>query len=624
MTHTARVLTINLIGLLGALFVAAIALSSGARTTELSRIAHETITVKEDALREILLHAGYGGAIHHAKNYVLRQDPVYAERFEVSASKVRTAIDRYRAADGMTAQEMKAIERIEEMIDAYSGAVTLARDLGNTAEGIDREVRIDDTEFVASVEFLNKINQQALAEISESILATTNRTRTTVLASSLVVTIVVGLAGTLVAIAIGRKIARDARAVHEEIEHRERACRIQDEFLANMSHEIRTPMTSILGFANVLGNPDDNPAIREMQQEAVPAIQRSAKHLLSVINDILDVAKLRAGQVRIEPLNVCPRSLADEVVSILRPPAHEKGITVTLRSETNLPAWISADPVRLRQILMNLVGNAIKFTDKGGVTLSISCEDDGQQRIRYDVIDTGIGIDQEGAETVFRAFQQVDSSATRKFGGTGLGLHISAQLARLMNGNISFTSEPGHGTTFSLVLTPEALGPVTVPRLFSESDELLEHYEMPTTLPLRGYKVLLAEDGVDNQKLISLMLEASGASVTIVEDGKKMLEACCVDADHEGPLLDPVPFDIILTDMQMPVMDGYTSTDLFRRKGGKTPVVAVTAHAMTGDRERCLNAGCDAFVTKPIDPSRLIATCLARLGKQGRSGHAAA
>ncbi|MHB8972884.1 MAG: PAS domain S-box protein [Pirellulaceae bacterium] len=389
----------------------------------------------------------------------------------------------------------------------------------------------------------------------------------------------------------------------------------KSEFLANMSHEIRTPMTAILGFADVLLDESGVDHTSPERIEAVRTIQRNGKHLLELINDILDLSKVEAGKMQIEPARCSPFELLAELVSLMRVRADAKHLKLEVDMAGALPETVLVDPLRLRQVLVNLVGNAIKFTDHGIVRITAQLvQHSGPLRLRFDVTDTGIGMNEEQIGRLFQAFSQVDSSAARKFGGSGLGLAISKRLMEAMGGSIEVRSMAGKGSTFSVLMDP---GPLDGILLVQNAHEALLD-RLPTTREsvlgtdaLRG-RVLLAEDGPDNQRLLSFLLKRAGADVTVVENGQLAIEAALAACTANQP------FDVILMDMQMPVMDGYTATRQLREKGYAGPIVALTAHAMAEDRQKCLEAGCDEFATKPIDRQKLLAT-VSRWAGHGRT-----
>ena len=404
----------------------------------------------------------------------------------------------------------------------------------------------------------------------------------------------------------------------------EAATQVKSEFLANMSHEIRTPMTAILGFADVLlehGSLDNAPPERV---EAAETIKRNGQYLLRLINDILDLSKIEAGKVVIERLRCSPSQIVAEVASLVRVRADAKGLAFNTEYVGAVPETIQTDPTRLRQILINVIGNAIKFTEVGGVRLITRLVDDGTEPlIRFDVVDTGLGMGGEQVAKLFQPFTQGDASTTRKFGGTGLGLTISKRLAGMLGGDIAvLDTAEGIGTRFRVTVATGPLegvrmieDPVFATTATTEATKTTTGADQPT---LDGYRILLAEDGPDNQRLIGHVLRKAGAQVTVVENGKLAAEAALAVGDPGAP-----GFDVILMDMQMPVMDGYEATGLLRQKGYSGPILALTAHAMAGDRDKCLQAGCDDYASKPIDRKKLIKTIRQHLDSRVVAGNSA-
>ncbi len=384
--------------------------------------------------------------------------------------------------------------------------------------------------------------------------------------------------------------------------------RAKSEFLANMSHEIRTPMTAILGYADLLGDPDLSAGERAQH---VSTIRHNGEHLLTIINDILDISKIEAGKMSAECIPVDPRRVLLEAESLMRIKSTSKGITLDIVQETPLPATIQSDPVRLRQILVNLVGNAIKFTELGGVTIRASLDNTKPSGpcLRFAIEDTGIGMTQEQIGQLFGAFHQADSSTTRKYGGSGLGLRISKSLAEILGGTVIVTSTPGKGSTFAVTIATGNLEgvPLLEPGVLQISESVAKPTSPDASALLAGMRVFLAEDGPDNQRLIAFHLKKAGAIVTVFENGKLALDAL-ISSTTQTPMF-PSPCDLLLTDMQMPVMDGYTLASTLRARGFGLPIVALTAHAMDGDAKKCLKAGCDAYASKPIDKVALIDIC---------------
>ncbi len=402
-----------------------------------------------------------------------------------------------------------------------------------------------------------------------------------------------------------RAVADDARLTAEtqavrlaeqaaELEQARRAAlgaaRTKSEFLANMSHEIRTPMNAILGFSEELAGELERTGATREADEALSTIRRNSEHLLTLLNDILDLAKIEAGRMPVESIPCSPREVVGEVIALLRPRATVKGLALDPEVAGSVPGAILSDPTRLRQILLNLVGNAIKFTDSGAVRVRVTPEPGAESRLAFEVIDTGIGLDEEERERVFQPFSQGDASTTRRFGGTGLGLPISRRIAELLGGTISVASAPGRGSTFRVTIAAP------------EAPELRGPTADPARQPVRlGGRLLLAEDGLDNQRLLKRILERAGASVDVASDGRVACDLVFAAAAAGAP------YDLIVLDMQMPELDGYGAATELRAHGVRAPIVALTAHAMSGDRERCLAAGCDAYLTKPVQRERLLA-----------------
>ena len=372
----------------------------------------------------------------------------------------------------------------------------------------------------------------------------------------------------------------------------------KSDFLANMSHEIRTPMNAILGFTDWLRR--GMAKSPEEQQEYLSTIHSSGKHLLRLINDILDLSKIEAGKLEIERIEQSPYVVIKDVASILNVRASDKGIELITEFENDLPVSILTDDVRLRQVLTNLTGNAIKFTSAGHVKISARYVEKpiGEDELEVRLSDTGIGMTPEQASKIFEPFAQADSSITRKFGGTGLGLSISKRIVEALGGKLTVKSESGVGTELSFNIK---IGDRKNIERISVADEAkrksLEARAMkPKDLvQLAGGQVLVVDDGDANRKLITLILTQAGCTVTQAKNGK-------IGSD----LALEYKFDLILMDMQMPVMDGYQATRRLRKNGYTNPIMALTANAMARDRELCVAAGCDDFLAKPVDIDQLL------------------
>ena len=406
----------------------------------------------------------------------------------------------------------------------------------------------------------------------------------------------------------------------------EAATQAKSEFLANMSHELRTPMTAILGYTQLMMEEGDLTRAPKRRVEQLKTIHRNGEHLMRVLTDILDLSKIEAGKIELERISTDPARIIADVESVMSVSAAEKNIGFEVEYIGPIPGEIQTDPTRLRQILMNLVGNAIKFTERGGVRIvtELTQNDAGAPQLRIAVSDTGPGLAPEALERIFGAFNQADASTTRKYGGTGLGLTISRQLAQLLGGDIEVNSVDGHGCTFFFTI---GIGPVEGPLVvrdptLREPTEVTDDGETAQEVIERvretgpGGRILVVEDGEDNRRLVRTVLERAGFQVAQAENGEVGLELALRERDSGEP------FDLILMDMQMPVMDGYEATRRLRSASYTGPIVALTAHTMEGDREQCIKAGCDAFSTKPLDRRQLLYTILGLLdkGNSGRRG----
>ena len=384
----------------------------------------------------------------------------------------------------------------------------------------------------------------------------------------------------------------------------------KSEFLAHMSHEIRTPMTAILGYADLLRDSGNAIGMPTDCMQYLDTIERNAGHLLAILDDILDLSKIEAGKLGVEIVPTRPAIVIREIVQLLAVKTTAKQIKLLVVYDSMVPQTILTDPIRLRQVLMNLVGNAIKFTEQGTITIRVAwSEGPGQPSMRVAVVDTGIGMSRAEIACLFQAFGQANASTTRRFGGTGLGLRISKRLAQLLGGDISVISEPGKGSIFTATIAapPDANSVLEQPPAAAVASPAVPGSAIQTAAQtLSGLRILLAEDGLDNQRLISLLLRRAGAEVAVVENGRQAVES--VLPEH-GPAGAPPAFDLLLLDMQMPVMDGYATARTLRSRGCTIPLLALTANTMQGDRELCLAAGCDDFTSKPIDQTQLIGLC---------------
>ncbi|XVJ59279.1 MAG: response regulator [Tepidisphaera sp.] len=379
-----------------------------------------------------------------------------------------------------------------------------------------------------------------------------------------------------------RAAAKRISAMNQDLERALHAAkageRAKAAFVANISHEIRTPMTSILGYIDLLAEEGQTEAER---RACLATISRAGQHLLSVINDILDFSKIEAGRMTIERVPLSPRTIAEDATRMLEAKAHAKGITLSHLVAAEVPAGVLGDPTRLSQVLVNLIGNAVKFTERGSVTVRSSY---AAGRLKVEVEDTGVGITPEQMAGLFTAFSQADVSTTRRFGGTGLGLAISKRLAEAMGGTLTARSTPGVGTTFTMEVPAE---PVALPQAAKAASGACS---------LAGVKVMLAEDSVDNQHLIRYHLTKAGAIVDVVGNGGSAYEHTMSGGN-----------DVVLMDIQMPVMDGYETTRKLRASGYVGPIVALTANTSEEDRALAIAAGCDDLASKPLKVPELVA-----------------
>ena len=387
--------------------------------------------------------------------------------------------------------------------------------------------------------------------------------------------------------------------IYESIKHAtivelERASQAKSEFLAHMSHEIRTPMTAILGFAEMLEEDKLSPE----QLDHLTTIRRNGEHLIAVINDILDLSRVEAGRLELEIGPTRPDAIVREVAALREPRASERGLELRVDIAASAKGAIRTDATRLRQVLINLAANAVKFTDSGSVRLAVRADSD--RTLRFEVEDTGQGIPAEKLGEIFRPFTQVDASMSRRHGGTGLGLAISSRLATALGGELSVERQGGVGSRFALRIRAEPI---------AEGSEVPSHARAIRSPSRLHGRVLIAEDGADNRRLLAHLLQRWGLEVEMAENGAKALERVAACAERREPV------ELVLMDMQMPEVDGYEAARTLRARGFQGPIIALTAHAMEGSREECLAAGCDDFLTKPVDRAQLRAALAAYFDK---------
>jgi two-component system, sensor histidine kinase len=396
-----------------------------------------------------------------------------------------------------------------------------------------------------------------------------------------------------------RRVAERTIELEKACESAQAASRAKSDFLANMSHEIRTPLNAIMGYADLLRRGwEDSP---EERNEMLHTLHSSGRHLMTVINDILDISKIEAGKIELEVRQESPQSILSEVVSLLRVPFREKQLNLEYTWQGPVPKKVLIDGSRLKQILINLVGNGRKFTLTGGVCINAKLNtDSARAKLEIDILDTGVGIPAEAQTQIFEPFVQADTSVTRKFGGTGLGLSISRRLARMMGGDLTVESELGKGSCFHLTIDAGDVDAIEVQSSSVVGDQIpqkqVAHDMSVERNMIQGLRVLVVDDGATNRKLVSVVLSRVGAVITQAENGKEACELVIADGK----------FDVILMDMQMPVMDGYAASTKLREIGIRTPIIALTAHAMASDKQQCLSAGCSDYLSKPIDTNELL------------------
>ncbi len=526
------------------------------------------------------------------RGYLLTRAPVFLQEYKSATASIQPAINYIATLTRDSQTQQDKINMLRGYADSRitTMAKTLASASPRRADRLSSEIERNNAisaDIKALLHAMEKEEDRLLGlRIADEHLVARNSVLVTVFGSLLSLILVV----TAIRI-MKRDLEIKERTQRELMAAREKALeasQLKSQFLANMSHEIRTPMNGVIGIANILSET----ALDNDQQNYVNMILQSANSLLTIINDILDFSKIESGKLDLETIDFDLGKVVRNTIEVLKYSAKHKNIDLAANVDPLVANWLRGDPGRLRQIMTNVISNAIKFTEKGGVTLNITMvrEEGTAVVLRFEIQDTGIGIPVEALDRIFNAFAQADSSTTRRYGGTGLGLSISRRLIEMMRGKLKVESKVGLGSKFSFEATFEQGS--------ADTAKLIETEKSPARGNRGDARVLIVEDNPINQKVATKMLQKMGYVTSVAGDGREALNA-----------LEENRFDLILLDCHMPNMDGYECATAIRKLNdapyNHIPIIAMTANAIKGDRERCLAAGMDDYVSKPIDSSAL-------------------